>query len=188
MDLSLYDSTTFDRGRSRFVWALWLGISSLLFETWLPGSGWRRALLKLFGAKIGHGVVIKPRVRVKFPWRLEVGNNSWIGEDTWIDNPVMVKLDANVCVSQGVYICAGGHDATVEDFPWTAQPITIADQAWVGAFARVGPGVNVGQGGQIALGAVVTRDVDPWTLVVGNPGRAIGKRQEKRRAEQTAAG
>jgi putative colanic acid biosynthesis acetyltransferase WcaF len=177
-DLSRYDGAVFDRGRPRFVEAIWFALSSLLFETWIPGSAWRRALLRAFGASVGRGVVIKSRVRIKFPWRLAVGDSVWIGENAWFDNPEWVRIEANVCVSQGAYLCTGSHDHTAENFGPIARPISLGDQCWIGARSIVGPGVSVGQGAVTAFATVVLRDVAPWTVIAGNPARVVATRRE----------
>src|SRR5690348_15285736 len=107
-NLSAFDNSWYNPGRSRLVRAVWLiaGLP-LLRSTWIPGSRFRALLLRLFGAHVGDNVVIKPGVRVKYPWRLWVGNNTWIGEDAWIDNLAAVCVGSNVCISQGAYLCTG---------------------------------------------------------------------------------
>ena len=100
----------FSRGRSRLVEVLWLVLDALLVRSRVPGSAHRRLILRAFGALIGKRVLIKPGVRIKFPWRLEIGDDSWVGEDVWIDNLAPVQIGANCCISQGVYICTGSHD------------------------------------------------------------------------------
>src|SRR5258708_7155090 len=96
----LISNHSFDRGRSLVIEALWIACSALLFGTWVPGSNWRRALLRMFGAEIGRGVGIKPFVKIKFPWRLFVGDFSSIGERVWIDNLAMVTIGPNCTLSQ----------------------------------------------------------------------------------------
>ena len=148
-----------DRGRPAFVEALWMVLSALFVASFVPGSRHRRWLLALFGARIGRGVVVKPGVRVKFPWRLAVGDHSWLGEGAWIDNIVPVTIGAHACLSQGVYLCTGNHDWSRPGFDLRAAPITVADGAWIGARAVVGPGVAVGRGAIVALGAVAMRNL-----------------------------
>ena len=92
MDLKSFDNADFDRGASRAKELVWLVVSALTVAGPLPGSGWRAALLRAFGAEIGPGVVLKPGLRVKFPWRLTIGDNSWIGESAWIDNLDEVRI------------------------------------------------------------------------------------------------
>ena len=130
-----------------------------------PFSFTRVAALRLFGAEIGRDVVIKPGVRVKFPWRLKMGDRSAIGEDAWLDNMVDVELGPGAVISQGAYLCTGNHDWSKPDRPLTARPITIEQDAWVGAQVNVGPGVVVGQGSIVSLGVTVVKDVEAGMLV-----------------------
>jgi putative colanic acid biosynthesis acetyltransferase WcaF len=123
----------------------------------------------MFGAKVGRGVVIKPGVRVKYPWRLTVGNNTWLGEDCWIDNIADVHIGSNACLSQGSYLCTGNHDWSDTAFPLTAQSIWIEDGAWVGAKAIICPNVTVGEGAIAAAGSVVQRSIPPGEIHSGNP-------------------
>jgi putative colanic acid biosynthesis acetyltransferase WcaF len=153
----------------------------LLRWTIVPFSGFRILLLRLFGAAIGQGVVIKPGVRVKYPWRLRVGDHSWIGEDVWIDNLAMVEIAENVCVSQGVYLCTGNHNWSDPAFGLIVQPITLRAGSWAGAKSVVCPGVEFGEGSVAAAGSVVMKSLKPWTIYAGNPAvpgreRVIGER------------
>lgn len=145
-------------------------------SSWVPGSAHRRLLLKAFGAKIGTGVIIKPKVRIKFPWRLEIGDHSWIGEDAWIDNLALVKIGSNACISQGAYLCTGSHDWSSPTFDLIVKPITIADGAWVAAKSTVGPGVTVGEGAVLGLGSTTSKDLDPWSIYSGAPAEFLKKR------------
>ena len=160
MHLDRFDNSAYERGRSSVVEALWLVVSGVLVESWLPGSAFRIYLLRLFGARIGPGVVIKPHVRIKFPWRLSIGDNSWIGEGVWIDNLAQVDVGANCCISQGAYLCTGSHDWSLPAFDLITRPITIGDGAWICAQARVSPGVKVGAGAVLGFGAIATRDLE----------------------------
>ena len=141
----------------------------LVSARWLPGSQWRVQLLRLFGAHVGVGCRIKPGFRVKFPWRLRVGDHCWLGEDVWIDNPAEVRIGHHVCVSQGVYACTGNHDFRSPGFDLRLQPITIGDGAWIGAQARLAPGVVVGSDVVVCFGSVVLADIGAGTVVHGNP-------------------
>lgn len=162
--LGEFDNSSFNRGKSLIVESLWIVLSGTLFSSWLPGSKWRCALLKLFGASIGTGVVFKPRVRIKFPWRLSVGDYSWIGESVWIDNLDCVAIGANVCISQGAYLCTGNHDWRKREFDLVTKPIVIGDGAWVGAFSTVSPGVRMGESCVLGLGAVAKGSLDPSVI------------------------
>ena len=164
MRLDTYSAGDFDRGASRIIEFLWILVSAVLVETWLPGSGWRKLILRLFGAKVGVGVVIKSRVRVKFPWRLRVGEYSWIGEQVWIDNLAEVKIGAHACVSQGAYLCTGSHDWSREGFDLIVAPIDIGRNAWVGARCNVAPGTRLGEGAVLSMGSVSRGKLAAWMV------------------------
>lgn len=170
----------FSRGRSAVVEALWLVLSSLLMQSSLPGSFHRRLLLRIFGAQIGRGVVIRKGVKVKFPWRLRVGDCSWIGEDAWIDNLAAVEICANCCISQGAYLCTGNHDWSRPTFDLKGGGIRIEEGAWVAARAVVGPNVVVGRAAILTLGSVATKSLDAWTINMGNPAVVVGWRKLRR--------
>jgi putative colanic acid biosynthesis acetyltransferase WcaF len=174
--LDRFSSASFDRGAPRWKEALWLLAGALLLASWLPGSGWRRRLLRGFGAQIAPGVVIKPGVRVKFPWRLTVGDHSWIGEDVWIDNLAPVTIGAHACLSQGAYLCTGSHDWASKCFGLITQPIVIENHAWVGARANMAPGSTLGAGAVLAMGSLGKGQMAPWTIYAGTPATATGVR------------
>ncbi len=177
-DLSQFDNSWYSPGRSRLAQVLWFFLGLLLLRcSVLPSSALRRWLLRLFGATVGCGVVIKPGVRVKYPWRLSVGDHSWIGEDCWIDNLDDVNIGANVCISQGAYMCTGNHNWSDPAFALITEPITIQDGAWVGARAVVAPGVNLGRCAVAAAGSVVTKDIPAYEIHAGNPARFVRHRE-----------
>jgi putative colanic acid biosynthesis acetyltransferase WcaF len=174
VDLARYNNDWYSPGRGRGWQILWffLGLP-LLRASWIPVSGVRRRLLGLFGAKIGPGVVIKPGVRVKYPWLLEVGAHAWIGEDAWIDNLAPVTIGPNCCLSQGVYLCTGNHDWSDPHFGLQVRPITLENSAWVGARAVVCPGVRLGPGAVLSAGSVAQRDIPAWEVHTGNPAQFV---------------
>ena len=169
MLLKRYNKKNFNRGSSRLKEVLWVITCGILWSSWIPGSYWRVILLRLFGSKIGKGVIIKQRVRVKFPWRLQIGDFSWIGEGVWIDNLGQVKIGKNVCISQGAYLCGGSHDWTKKNFDLIVDNINIEDHAWLAAFSTVGPGVVVEKGVVLTLGSVATSRLSAWAIYAGNP-------------------
>jgi putative colanic acid biosynthesis acetyltransferase WcaF len=178
VDLSLFDNRRYLPGRSRLIRGLWYFISLLLFESgWFPLMGPKRAILRLFGARIGRGVVIKPRVWIKYPWRLVVGDHCWIGQGAWIDNLADVRLGSHVCVSQQVYLCTGSHDHNRPTFDLITRPVVIEDGAWLAARSLVLGGVTIGKNAVVAAGSVVTKDVAAATIVAGRPARPIGIRR-----------
>jgi putative colanic acid biosynthesis acetyltransferase WcaF len=133
----------------------------------------RVALLRLFGAKIGHGVVVRANVNISFPWRLSIGDHVWIGEGVGILSLARVTIESNVCISQRAYLCTGSHDFRREDFKLKVAPITVRTGSWVAAAAFVGPGVEVGTGAVVSAGSVVFENVPPKTVVRGNPAHAL---------------
>lgn len=183
MRLDRFSSVGFDRGAPRAVEALWLVVNGLLLSSWLPGSAWRVRLLRAFGAQLGRGVVIKPGVRVKFPWRLRVGDHSWIGEGVWIDNLAEVRIGAHACLSQGAYLCTGSHDWSRESFDLITRPIAVADHAWVGAQAMLAPGAKLGTGAVLGMGSLGKGDMTPWTIHAGRPGRPQRVRAPQQRSK-----
>ena len=179
VDLSSYrNPPNHDKGRGIAVRVVWHFVNALFFENSLnPSSGLKVALLKLFGAKIGTGVVIKPGVNIKHPWFLTVGDNAWIGERAWLDNTFApITLGANVCVSQGVYLCTGNHDWTDPAFGLLERPLTIEAGAWIGAGAKVLPGAYVASHAVVAGGAVLSKPTEPYMIYAGNPAVAVKKR------------
>ena len=131
MEIRLQDfkNPEFSRGRPALIEAAWMVVQWLLVSSWIPGAAHRRFVLRLFGARIGAGVNLKPRLRVKFPWRLTVGAHSWIGEDVWIDNLAPVTIGSNCCLSQGAFLCTGSHDWSSPTFDLITRAITIEDGA-----------------------------------------------------------
>lgn len=158
--------TGYDQGRSKLWQGAWFATQNLVFEKfWFPRR-WRPALLRAFGAEIGEGVVIRYRVRVMWPWRLTIGNDSWVGEGSWLYNVADLTIGSDVCVSQEVFLCTGSHDPTTIDFAVRNTPIVVQDGVWIGAQAQVLSGVTVGEGATIGLGATVSKDVPAGTVVV----------------------
>ena len=158
---------------------LW-GIGKWLFRlSPRPCFGWRRFVLRCFGAKVGMHVNTYPSAKIYFPWNLTVGDWSAIGEDVLVYNLGPVTIGNRATISHRAHLCAGTHDYTQPDLPLLKPPIIIGDQAWICAEAFVGPGVNVGDGAVVGACAVVMKDIEPWTVVAGNPPRFIKRREIK---------
>jgi putative colanic acid biosynthesis acetyltransferase WcaF len=180
VDLSTFDiqRSEYNIGRSLVVRTAWFAIGlPLLRCQFLPSSALRTGLLRLFGAEIAEGAVIKPGVRVKFPWKLKVGKHCWIGEDCWIDNLAQVTLGDHVCLSQAAYLCTGSHDWSQPSFGLITKPIGIQDGAWVAARASIGPGVVVGEHAIAGFGSVVTASIPPYEIHRGNPAVFVRRRE-----------
>ncbi len=161
-----------DRGRSRLVESVWYLCKRAFFLSALPWpKGFKRFLLRLFGAKVGIGVVIKPRVNIHFPWKLALGDHCWIGEECFILNFEPVTIGAHACLSQRAMLCGGNHDFRARDFAYRNGPITVERGAWVGAQAFVAPGVTIHEYAVATAGSVVLTDLPPNQVCAGNPCR-----------------
>ncbi|NRB74622.1 MAG: colanic acid biosynthesis acetyltransferase WcaF [Verrucomicrobiales bacterium] len=157
--------------------ALWMGISRVFFETSIPWPGaLQSSILRVFGAKIGDGVVFKPRVKIKYPWFLEIGSDSWIGEHSWIDNLAPVTLGESVVISQGAYLCTGNHDYKDPGFALRLGAIEVKDGAWIAANATVCPGVEVADSAILAVGSVASGNLEANSIYRGNPAAKVGRR------------
>lgn len=177
VDLSLTSNRDYRAGRSFFVRATWQIVEALvLLNPTVVSYSFKRWVLRRFGAQVGSNVLIKPHVHVKHPWRLTIGDNSWVGERAWIDNMEQVDVGSNVVISQGAYICTGNHDWSDPGMGLTPRPIRVEDGAWIGAFAKVGPGRTIGRESIITLGSVVTSDTEPSGIYTGNPAEKVGER------------
>jgi putative colanic acid biosynthesis acetyltransferase WcaF len=145
---------------------------------WSPRQlwGWRNLMLRAFGARIGRGVHIHPSVRIAVPWNLLVGDNSAVGDRAVLYGLGPITIGADVTVSQHAHLCAGAHDHRRPDLPLIKAEIRVGDGVWICADAFVGPNVAVGDHAIVAARAVAVRDVEPWTIVAGNPARPVGPR------------
>lgn len=182
VDLSRFDNSGYAPGRSLLVRALWYMVSAVVFESpFFPVSGIKATVLRWFGARVGVGLVIKPGVRIKYPWRLTVGDHCWIGQDAWIDSLADVVLGSHVCISQQAYVCTGSHDHRRDTFDLIARPIIIRSGSWIGSRALLLPGVTVGPNAVVGAGSVVSADVPAAAIVVGNPARSTGQTRETRK-------
>jgi len=176
VDLSSFNNKWYKPGNpvKRFLWYF---INVLFIKNgWFPFSGFKRFWLKVFGAKIGKGVVIKPNVNIKYPWKLIVGDHVWIGENVWIDNLDTITIGNNCCLSQGVLLLCGNHDYTSSSFDLMVKPIVLEDGAWIGAKAIVCPGVTVGTHAVLSVGSVATKNLEPYGIYSGNPASRIKER------------
>ncbi len=172
-DLSKFDATGYDRGRSKFWQALWFAFSFLIFQKfWFPNS-FRAKSLRMFGAKIGANVFIRHDVRIMWPWKLEIGDNCWLGEGARIINIVQIKIADNVCISQEAVLCSGSHDHKKTDFPYKNAPITISSGAWVAVRATVLPGSVIGENTVIGANEVARGQLPSNVMLIGGQLRQI---------------
>lgn len=141
-----------------------------------PMFGWRRFILRLFGAKLGQGVNIYPEAKVWAPWNLQCDDSAAIANGAEIYNPEMVSLGSHTIISQDAYLCGATHDYNDPAFPFIAKPIVIGAYAWVCARAVVMPGITIHDGAVLGLGSVATRNLEPWSVYAGLPAKFIKKR------------
>lgn len=161
----------------------WYILKAFFFLSALPWpSRLKRTILRAFGAKIGRGVVIKPRANIHFPWKLVVGDHTWIGEESWILNFESVDIGAHCCISQRAFLCGGNHDYRRSDMRYRNGPIRVSDGAWIGAQAFVGPGVTIGEDAVVTAGSIVTADLPAGMVCTGAPCRPVKPRWPERSA------
>ncbi len=163
--LAHFTGTNYDKGRSWFVQAAWFAVSHLIFQKWWCSRRLRLTLLRSFGAVVGEGVLIRQRVRIHWPWKLEVGADTWIGEDVWILNLESVTIGRDVCLSQGAFLCTGSHDRRSASFEFDNAAISVEDQSWIATQALVLRGVTVGSRVVVGARSVITRDVPTGSVV-----------------------
>jgi putative colanic acid biosynthesis acetyltransferase WcaF len=174
IDLSGYTTGGFERGASRLKETAWWAVRTLFFQTPLPWpSALRVALLRLFGATVGVGVVIRSQVNITFPWRFAAGDHVWIGEEVLVLSLAPVTIESNCCISQRAFLCTGSHDFASPAFSLRTSAITIREGSWVAAAAFIAPGVTVGPGSMVGAGSVVLADVGPRVIVRGNPATVV---------------
>lgn len=170
MNLEIYDNSWFDRGAPRWKEALWQFTSIMCFRLPVPlPSSIRVFLLRLFGAHIGTGVVVRSGVNITFPWRLSIGDHVWIGEQVTILSLAPVNIGSHVCISQQAFLCTGSHQFLSPGFDLIVSPISVLDRSWVAAKAFVGAGTTVGPDSVVGAGAVVVRNVPPGHMALGSP-------------------
>lgn len=152
-------------------------ISFFFFEHSLAVcNGMKCFWLRIFGAQLGKGLVIKPSVRIKYPWKLSVGKHCWIGEQVWIDNLDLVTLGDHVCLSQGALLLCGNHNYKSPEFDLMIAPIVLEHGSWIGAKAIVGPGVRVQSHAVLSMGSVATTTLEAYSIYRGNPAIKIKDR------------
>ena len=176
VNLNTYNNKWYKPGSvlKRFIWHYTNGF--FLKSGIFPFYGMKVAILRLFGAKIGKSVLIKPYVSIKYPWLLTIGNHCWIGENVWIDNLVNVEIGSHVCISQGAYLLTGNHNYKKKDFDLIIKGIVIEDGVWIGAKSVVCPGVTCKTHSVLAVGSVAGADLEPYYIYGGIPAVKIKER------------
>nr|WP_121270591.1 WcaF family extracellular polysaccharide biosynthesis acetyltransferase [Pedobacter schmidteae] len=169
-DLSTYIHSAAHRKDSWLKRILWFYLNALIFKTsWLPFSDLKVQLLRLFGAKVGKAVIIKPGVNIKHPWLLHIGNHTWIGENVWIDNLVNIYIGHHVCISQGALLLTGSHNYKDPAFGLITGSIILEDGVWIGARAVVNHSIRAESHAVLSAAAVATKNLEGWSVYQGNP-------------------
>lgn len=176
-NLSYYDNSWYNPGGSYIKRILWYFINTLFFINPMnPFSFIKVMLLRLFGAKVGDHVVIKPSVNIKYPWNLSIGDYTWIGEGVWIDNLGKVMIGNNVCISQDAMLMCGNHNYKKVSFDLMVGDITLEDGVWIGAKCLVCPGVTLHSHAVLSVASVASTDLERYGIYRGNPAIKIKTR------------
>lgn len=169
------------RGRGAFQVQLWWLVQSTLFRMSPQFAyGWRRFLLRLFGAKVGRQCVIRPTATITYPWKLALSDNVWIGDDVTLYTLGQISVGSNSVISQRSYVCAADHDHRRPDFPLRVRPITIGSEVWIAADVFIAPGVSIGSGSVVGARSTVLRDLPANMICVGYPCVPIKDRAEQK--------
>jgi putative colanic acid biosynthesis acetyltransferase WcaF len=167
------------RGKSGIIVQLWWIVEAVFFN---PSPqilyGWRRFLLRIFGAKIGKGVILRPSVKTTYPWKVSIGDYSWIGDDVVLYSLGEIKIGKNAVVSQKSYLCTGSHDFEKTTFDIFAKEIIVEDEAWIASDVFIAPGVTVGRGAVVGARSSVFKNIEGGYVYAGNPLRKIKRRKE----------
>lgn len=176
-DLSKYNIDWYKPG-GKVVCLLWFYVNAIFMQSKLnPFSGFKVFLLRIFGAKIGKGVVIKPGVNVKYPWKLILGDYVWIGEDVWIDNLDDVIIGSNVCLSQGVMLLCGNHNFKKSTFDLKIGKIEIRDGVWIAAKSTVTQNVVCENHCVLSVNSVASTNLESHAIYRGNPAKKVSYRK-----------
>lgn len=175
-DLSKYDNSWYKPGSKAKI-ILWFLVNTCVINNYLPiPVSLKIWVLRLFGAQIGKGVMIKPKVNIKYPWFLRIGDFVWIGEEVWIDNYTWVSLENHTCISQGAMLLTGNHNYKSSGFGLMIGEIKLSEGAWIGAKAVVCPGVTVHSHAVLSVGSIATKDLDSYSIYQGNPAAKVRDR------------
>jgi putative colanic acid biosynthesis acetyltransferase WcaF len=156
---------------------LWYSCNAVFLNSPLfPINSFKVNLLRWFGASVGIGVVVKPRVNIKYPWKLVIGDHSWIGEGVWIDNLAEVSIEDHCCISQGAMLLTGNHNFKKATFDLMVGKIRLRSGSWVGAMTVVGPGVTVEENAILTVGSIASSDLEANGIYRGNPALFIKSR------------
>lgn len=177
VDFSKYTTGNYSPQKGLFIRLVWYFINIIIFKSYLfPFYGFKRFVLRFFGAKVGKGVVIKPDVNIKYAWLLNIGDYTWIGEKSWIDNLVQVNIGSNVCISQGAMLLTGNHNYKKVTFDLIPGQITLEDGVWIGAKSIVCPNVTCKSHSVLSVSSVAVENLDEYSIYQGNPAIKVRER------------
>lgn len=177
-NLNSYKNPKNFRGKSKIKVQLWWIVQAIFFKT-SPQVlyYWRRFLLRSFGAEIGKGVLIRPSVKITYPWKIKIGDYSWIGDDVVLYSLGEIEIGNNTVISQRSYICTGSHDYNKVDFPIYAEKIVVEDGCWLATDVFVAPGITIEKGTVVGARSSVFKDLEAFSIYVGSPAQFIKKRE-----------
>jgi len=177
-DLKAYKTPKNFRGKSSLTVQIWWLIQSTLFAC-SPQFfyGWRRFLLRIFGAKIGEGVIIRPSAKITYPWKVSIGDYSWIGDEVILYSLGEIEIGKNTVISQRSYICTGSHHYTKTNFPIYAKKTVIEDECWLATDVFVAPGLLIERGTVVGARSSVFKDLNSLSVYAGSPAKFIKKRE-----------
>lgn len=176
-NLNAYSNPKDFRGRSKITVQLWWIVQATLFRLSPQFTyGWRRFLLRSFGAKIGKDVIIRPSAQITYPWKLTIGDHSWIGDEVVLYTLGEIEVGENAVISQRSYICTGTHDYTSSDFRIYAEKIKIGNKCWLATDVYVAPGVTIGDKTVVGARSSVFKDLPENMICIGNPAKSVKPR------------
>lgn len=175
-DLSKFNNDWYKPGASFPVRAIWYCVNRLFFISYCPFSAFKINLLRMFGARVGQGIIIKPNVNIKYPWKLKIGNHCWIGEGVWIDNLDEVAIGDNCCLSQGAFLLCGNHNYKKTAFDLMIGKIILEEGVWLGAKSIVCGGVTCKLHAVLSVASVAVSDLEAYAVYQGNPAVKIKER------------
>lgn len=164
-------------GQHKLILLVWGIVQSTLFALSPQFMyGWRRLLLNLFGARLGKNVVIRPSVKIIYPWKLSIGDYSWIGDDVTLYTIGEINIGSDTVISQKSYVCAGGHDYKSPSFDTYAKGISIGNKVWIATDVFIAPGITISDGAIVGARSSVFEDLPENMICFGNPAKAIKSR------------
>lgn len=175
-NLSNFSNSWFKPGGNVIKRLCWYFTNAIWFNSAFPVNSIKIFLLRLYGAKVGSGVILKPHINIKYPWKLQIGNNVWVGEYVWIDNLAYIKIGDNVCISQGAFLLCGNHDYKKPTFDLIVKEIVLEEGVWLGAKSVVCPGITCKSHSVLSVNSVATSNLENYSIYQGNPAKKIRER------------